>query len=69
MGGIADPVDQARAPEVFNSIFARHGIDAATVPLCVPATRLEATLRALLDSPTVGGVPLSIPHKRWLNGS
>jgi shikimate dehydrogenase len=60
---IADPVDQVRAPEVFNSIFARHGIDAAMVPLRVPAARLEATLRALLDSPTVGGVSLSIPHK------
>ena len=60
---IADPIDQVRAPEVFNSIFARHGIDAAMVPLRVPAAQLEATLRALLESPTVGGVSLSIPHK------
>jgi shikimate dehydrogenase len=60
---MADPIDQVRAPEVFNSIFARHGIDAAMVPLRVPAAQLEATLRALLESPTVGGVSLSIPHK------
>jgi shikimate dehydrogenase len=60
---IADPIDQVRAPEVFNAIFSRHGIDAVMVPLCVPAARLEATLRALFESPTVGGVSLSIPHK------
>jgi shikimate dehydrogenase len=60
---IADPIDQVRAPEVFNSIFTRYGIDAAMVPLRVPAAQLEATLRALLESPTVGGVSLSIPHK------
>lgn len=60
---IADPIDQVRAPEVFNSIFTRYGIDAAMVPLRVPAAQLEATLHALLESPTVGGVSLSIPHK------
>jgi shikimate dehydrogenase len=60
---IADPVDQVRAPEVFNPIFARHGTDAVMVPMRVSAARLDATLRALLDSPTVGGVSLSIPHK------
>ena len=45
---IADPIDQVRAPEVFNAIFSRHGIDAVMVPLCVPAARLEATLRCAL---------------------
>ncbi|MDE1179258.1 shikimate dehydrogenase [Paraburkholderia sp.] len=60
---IADPIDQVRAPEVFNAVFARHGIDAAMVPLRVSAARLDTTLRALLDSPSVGGISLSIPHK------
>jgi shikimate dehydrogenase len=60
---VADPIDQVRAPEVFNEVFARHEVDAAMVPLRVPAARLEATLRTLLDSPSVGGVSLSIPHK------
>ncbi|MEA3127241.1 MAG: shikimate dehydrogenase, partial [Caballeronia sp.] len=60
---IADPVDQVRAPEVFNAVFSRHEVDAVMVPLRVTAGRLAATLRCLLASPTVGGVSLSIPHK------
>jgi shikimate 5-dehydrogenase len=60
---MADPVDQVRAPEVFNAVFAKHGVDAVMVPSRVPAAHLEATLRALFESPSVGGVSLSIPHK------
>jgi shikimate dehydrogenase len=60
---VADPIDQVRAPEVFNEVFARHGVDAVMVPLRVPAAHLAATLRTLFESPTVGGVSLSIPHK------
>ncbi|KLU26607.1 shikimate dehydrogenase [Caballeronia mineralivorans PML1(12)] len=60
---IADPVDQVRAPEVFNEVFLRHEVDAVMVPLRVTAAHLAATLRNLLASPTVGGVSLSIPHK------
>jgi len=60
---IADPVDQVRAPEVFNEVFSRHEVDAVMVPLRVTAAHLTATLRSLLASPTVGGVSLSIPHK------
>lgn len=60
---IANPVDQVRAPEVFNEVFARHEVDAVMVPLRVTAGQLAATLRCLLASPTVGGVSLSIPHK------
>ena len=60
---IADPIDQVRAPEVFNAVFARAGMDAVMVPLRVHADRLESTLRALFESPTVGGASLSIPHK------
>lgn len=60
---IADPIDQVRAPEVFNEVFARHGVDAVMVPMRVTAAYLGATLRALFASPTVGGVSLSIPHK------
>ena len=60
---IADPIDQVRAPEVFNEVFARHSVDAVMIPLRVPAAHLDATLSALFASPTVGGVSLSIPHK------
>ena len=60
---IADPIDQVRAPEVFNAVFSRHRVDAVMVPLRVAAGQLQETLRALLASPSSGGVSLSIPHK------
>jgi shikimate dehydrogenase len=60
---MADPIDQVRAPEVFNEVFARHEVDAVMVPMRVHAPHLEATLQMLFESPTVGGVSLSIPHK------
>lgn len=60
---IADPIDQVRAPEVFNEVFTRHDVDAVMVPLRVSAPNLHATLRTLFESPSVGGVSLSIPHK------
>jgi shikimate dehydrogenase len=60
---IADPVDQVRAPEVFNHVFSAQGIDAAVVPLRVAPVDLEASIKTLFRSPTVGGIFLSIPHK------
>jgi shikimate dehydrogenase len=60
---IADPIDQVRAPELFNTVFARHGVDAAMVPLRVSAADLSRTLEGLLASSSVGGIALSIPHK------
>jgi shikimate dehydrogenase len=60
---MADPIDQVRAPEVFNEVFERHDVDAVMIPMRVHPLQLEATLRTLFESPTVGGVSLSIPHK------
>ncbi|WP_179401394.1 shikimate dehydrogenase family protein [Burkholderia guangdongensis] len=65
---IADPIAQVRAPELFNHVFAAHGIDAVMVPLQVAPAHLAATLDALLASPTVGGISLSIPHKTMAAG-
>lgn len=59
----ANPVEQVKAPALFNRLFARFEIDAVMVPLQVYPNYLEDTLRALLHSPTVIGVALSIPHK------
>jgi shikimate dehydrogenase len=60
---IADPIDQVRAPEAFNAVFAQCSIDAVMVPLRVGADDLEVTLEELFKSPSTGGVALSIPHK------
>jgi shikimate dehydrogenase len=60
---IADPIAQVRAPELFNTLFNLHRVDAVMVPMQVRAEHLTETLRALFASPSVGGAALSIPHK------
>lgn len=60
---IADPIDQVRAPELFNQVFSMYGVDAVVVPLNVKAEDFDSTLKALLRVPNVDGVFLSIPHK------
>lgn len=59
----ADPINQVRAPEVFNAIFAKAGIDAVVVPVQVPAHGLEAFISGCLSGEGVKGILLSIPHK------
>lgn len=61
---LADPIDQVRAPEVFNYVFTANGIDAVLVPLHVTAADLNATIRSLFLSKNTGGLLLSIPHKQ-----
>lgn len=60
---IGDPVAQVRAPEVFNRVFDRGGIDAILAPARVAPAHLEAFVRAALSSPTVKGFFVAIPHK------
>ena len=38
---LGDPVAQVRAPEVFNHLFRRHGVDAVLVPAQVSAADLD----------------------------
>ncbi|WP_322083366.1 shikimate dehydrogenase [Burkholderia sp. BCC1972] len=65
---IADPIEQVRAPELFNHLFGAYDVDAVMVPLQVTPGQLTPTLGALLPSPTVGGISLSIPHKTMAAG-
>ena len=70
---LGDPVAQVRAPEVYNHLFQRHGIDAALVPLKLPAAALPGFLEHGLRAENVGGFWATIPHKsdlaRLLNPS
>ncbi|KVW83217.1 shikimate dehydrogenase family protein [Burkholderia cepacia] len=65
---IADPIEQVRAPELFNHLFEAYDVNAVMVPLQVTPGQLAPTLSALLASPTVGGISLSIPHKTTAAG-
>ncbi len=43
---VGDPVAQVRAPEVYNHLFDRHGVDAVLLPIQVaPAMRCRSLSR------------------------
>lgn len=58
-----DPVEQVRAPEVFNRVFAALGINAVLVPVHVAPTDIEAFVQAVFLARNVRGLFLAIPHK------
>lgn len=60
---LGDPVAQVRAPEVYNHLFQRHGVDAVMVPLKVPASALGGWLEHGMKVENVGGFLATIPHK------
>lgn len=63
---LGDPVAQVRAPEVYNHLFARHGIDAVLVPLKLPAVALPGFLQHGMAAENIGGFWATIPHKGQL---
>lgn len=60
---IGDPVAQVRAPEVYNHLFARHGVDAVVVPVKVPPAHFEGFVRNAFSAENFGGFWVTIPHK------
>ncbi len=57
------PVAQVRAPEVFNPLFARHGVDAVLVPVQVAPQRLAGFVEQVFSADNIGGLWVTIPHK------
>lgn len=60
---LGDPVAQVRAPEVFNHLFAAHGVDAVLVPAQVPPAALPGFVRGVFSARNIDGLWLTIPHK------
>jgi shikimate dehydrogenase len=60
---LGDPVAQVRAPEAFNHLFARHGVDAVLVPTKVSSANLASFVRHSLLAENIDGLWLTIPHK------
>ena len=60
---LGDPIAQVRAPEIYNHLFERHGIDAVLVPVQVKAAEMPAFVRSALAAPNIGGLWVTIPHK------
>lgn len=65
---LGDPVAQVRAPELFNHLFQRHGIDAVLVPAHVAAADFDAFARQALKARNIDGLWLAIPHKTAMVG-
>ena len=63
---LGDPVAQVRAPEVYNCLFPRFGLDAVLVPLKLPAAALPGFLEHGLKADNIGGLWATIPHKKAL---
>lgn len=63
---LGHPVAQVRAPAVFNALFAQAGIDALCFGLDLSPAEALATCRTLLQSPSVGGVLVTVPYKKAL---
>ena len=63
---LGDPVAQVRAPEVFNPLFRKHGVDAVLVPMQVAPERLEGFVKHVFDADNVDGLWVTIPHKAAL---
>lgn len=57
------PVEQVKAPALFNAYFKRHGLDARVIPLKIEPASYAAAVRMLMSFENVGGIFVSIPHK------
>ena len=60
---LGDPIAQVRAPEVFNHLFRRHGVDAVLVPAHVRSAEFDGFVRHALTARNIDGLWLAIPHK------
>jgi shikimate dehydrogenase len=65
---LGDPVAQVRAPETFNHLFRKHGVDAVLVPAHVPAAEFAAFATTVLKARNIDGLWLTIPHKNEMVG-
>lgn len=63
---LGDPVAQVQAPQIFNRVFQRHGVDAVLVPVQVGAAQLLDFAQTVLAAGNVDGLWLTIPHKTTL---
>ncbi len=63
---LGHPVAQVRAPEVFNHLFAQHGVDAVLVPAHVAPEDLAGFVRHTLAARNIDGLWVTVPHKTAL---
>ena len=57
------PVEQVKAPAIYNAYFAKHNIDAVCVPMRVAPEHYADFVKSMMSAPNVGGICVAIPHK------
>jgi shikimate dehydrogenase len=57
------PVEQVKAPAIYNAYFATYGIDAVCVPMRVAPDEYSTFVKSMMAASNVGGICVSIPHK------
>jgi shikimate dehydrogenase len=57
------PVEQVRAPLVFNAYFQQYAIDAVCVPMRVAPEHYADFVKNVMNATNVGGIFVSIPYK------
>lgn len=60
---LGDPVAQVLAPEVFNPLFSRFGIDAVIVPVQLASSDLASFVKTAFLGKNIKGMWVTIPHK------
>lgn len=60
---IADPVDHAKSPGMFNALFATENIDAIMVPVSFPVSRFETSWSSFEQMKNLRGMIVSVPFK------
>lgn len=63
---VRHPIAQVRAPEVFDALFDKAGVDALCLGLDLPPQDVVAACRLLLASPNVGGMLVTVPYEKVL---
>ena len=61
---LGDPIHVVRSPAIWNAELARLGLDAAFVPLEVPAEDFAAAWAGLTRIRNLDGLVLTMPHKQ-----
>ncbi len=57
------PVEQVRAPLVFNAYFKKYALDAVCIPMRVSPENYAGFVKQVMNASNVGGIFVSIPHK------
>ena len=60
---IGDPIGQVKSPDGITREFAAHDRNAVVVPLQAAPDNLDALLRGVTPSASIGGIIATVPHK------